>query len=376
MLHFTIVLYTKDAMKKIVIDARESGTTTGRYIDKLVEYMHKLKPKYEIVVLTKSHRIEYMQKIAPKFTIVKCDYSEFGFAEQTAFMWQLYRLNPDLVHFGMVQQPILYLGRVVTTMNDLTTLRFGNPSKNQLVFAIKQKVYGYVNKIVARKSKLIMTYTEYVKNDVAKYARINSRKIVVTPLAADLLPKAEPISNLQEARFIMYVGRPQPHKNLGRLIEAFEKLQEKHPELYLVLAGKKDVLYQRHERRVIRAGITNIVFTDFISDEQLRWLYENCVAYVFPSLSEGFGLPGLEAMQHGAPVVSSNATCLPEVYSDAAEYFDPKNIDEMVSKIQKVISNDERRKELVKLGTKQAAKYSWQRMAEQTLTVYDEALKQ
>ncbi len=90
---------------------------------------------------------------------------------------------------------------------------------------------------------------------------------------------------------------------------------------------------------------------------------------------EGFGLPGLEAMVNGAAVVSSNATCLPEIYGDAAEYFDPKDVSAMVAAIERVISDPERRKELVELGYKQAAKYSWKRTAEQTLAVYENALK-
>lgn len=361
--------------KRIVIDARESGTSTGRYIDKLIEYLYKLKPTYDIVVLTKSHQIDYIQKIAPKFTVVKCDYTEFGFGEQLGLAWQLYRLRPDLVHFGMTQQPILYLGHTVTTIHDLTTMRFRNPSKNRLVFAVKQWVYSWVIKIAARKSRTVITPSEFVKDDVAKYAHLNSRKIKVTYEAADAITdKSEPVAGLENEPFIMYIGRPLPHKNLRRLITAFTQLQAKQPDLKLVLAGKKDSLYKKHERRVKREGIENVVFTDFVSEGQLRWLYENCSAYVFPSLSEGFGLPGLEAMTHGAPVVSSNATCLPEVYGDAAEYFDPLDIEDLTKKINKVLTNEKRRKELIQLGKKQAGKYSWQKMAEQTLAVYSDHL--
>ncbi len=96
--------------------------------------------------------------------------------------------------------------------------------------------------------------------------------------------------------------------------------------------------------------------------------------YVFPSLSEGFGLPALEAMQHGAPVASSNATCLPEVYGDAAHYFDPLDVQDMVEKIQQIMDDSDLRKQLIKKGRHQAAKYSWQRMAEQTLEVYQSVL--
>jgi len=358
-------------MKKLVIDARESGTTTGRYIDKLIEYLYKLNPVFEITVITKPHREEYMSTIAPKFNVVISNYKEFTFDEQIAFKKQIEGLTPDLVHFGMVQQPIRYKGKVVSTMHDLTTLRFLNPAKNQAVLKFKQQVYSRVNKTVARKSLAIFAPSYYVKNDIVNYTHIKPDKITVTYESADkIVDSPEAISSLEGKRFIMYVGRPFPHKNLPRLIEAFNSLKTAEPDLMLVLAGKKDVVYSQIEKSTESKGETNIVFTDFVSEGQLRWLYEHCQAYVFPSLSEGFGLPGLEAMVHGAPVVSSNATCLPEIYGEAAEYFDPLNIQNMASAIKKVINDETLRKKLIAAGYKQAAKYSWERMTKQTLQVY------
>ncbi|MBL8122089.1 glycosyltransferase family 4 protein, partial [Candidatus Saccharibacteria bacterium] len=296
-------------MSHILIDARESGTSTGRYVDKLVEYLHGLRPGYEITVLAKSHRLEYLRGIAPDFQVVRCDIKEFTFAEQFALKRQIESLHPELVHFPMVQQPVFYGGRVVTTMQDLTTIRFRNPAKNPVVFWAKQQVYKWLNRRVAHKSAALITPTEFVKRDVASYCSVPLEKITVTLEAADrITDAATPISELTGKQFIMYTGRPTPHKNLARLIDAFVLLQESHPDLCLVLAGKKDANYTRHEERVRREGVRNVVFTDFVSDGQLRWLYENCASYVFPSLSEGFGLPGLEAMAHGAPVASSNAT--------------------------------------------------------------------
>jgi glycosyltransferase involved in cell wall biosynthesis len=362
-------------MKKIIIDARKSGTTSGRYMDKLIEHLAALHPPYKFIILAHEHRLNYLAKVAPKFEIVECPYKEFTTAEQTKLLKQIKSLEPDLVHFPMVQQPIFYRGTVVTTINDLTTARFRNPSKNRLIFTAKQKIYRRVNKIAARKSAAVLTFTEFVKDDIARFARINSRKITVTYLAADPIPDApEPIAELDGTKFLMYVGRPLPHKNLGRLIQAFQIIKQDHPELKLVLAGKKDALYKRHEKDVEALEIPDVVFTDFVTEGQLRWLYENTAAYVFPSLSEGFGLPGLEAMLEGAPVVSSNATCLPEVYGSAAEYFDPYNSGEIAKAVAKVIDNPKRTDELKKLGAKQAAKYSWTKTAEQTLAVYREVL--
>ncbi len=364
-------------MAKIVIDARESGTSTGRYIDKLIEYLHKLRPKHKFIILTKEHRVSFMRKIAPKFEVVESPHKEFTYAEQFNLLKQLRALEPDLVHFGMVQQPIFYTGKVVTTMHDLITTRFRNPSKNWLIFTAKQQIYKWVNKIAARKSAAVITPTEFVKDDVARFARVNSRKITVTYEAADAIKyKSEEIEELVGQKFIMYVGRPLPHKNLSRLLEAFALLRQKFPALRLVLVGKKDVLYDNLEKEAHQKKIKNVMFTGFVSEGQLRWLYENTAAYVFPSLSEGFGLPGLEAMAMGAPVVSSNATCLPEVYKDGAEYFDPISVEDMAAAISRVLSDEVLSKRLVRLGHVVADKYSWQRMAEETLTIYEQVLAQ
>jgi len=363
-------------MAKIVIDARESGTSTGRYVDKLIEHLHKLAPKeHELVILTKSHRLEFMRSTAPSFKTVESNFKEFTFSEQLGFSKQISSLKPDLVHFSMVQQPVLYRGRVITTMHDLITVRFRNPSKNPVVFTVKQQVYKLVNKLAARKSRRILVPTEFVKQDVADFTHVSSGKIIVTYEAGDKInDKPELVKGLESKQFIMYVGRPLPHKNLSRLIEAFQILQQSTPDLFLVLAGKKDVLYEEHERKVKEKGIKNVIFTGFISDGQLRWLYEHTACYVVASLSEGFGLPGLEAMMNGAPVASSNYSCMPEVYGDAAEYFDPTDSRGVADAILRVIGDKTRANELRELGQAQASKYSWERMAKQTLEAYVESL--
>jgi glycosyltransferase involved in cell wall biosynthesis len=173
----------------------------------------------------------------------------------------------------------------------------------------------------------------------------------------------------------MYVGRPQPHKNLKRLVRAYADLQLTHPKLKLALVGKHDANYQLLRDYVRRQGVSGVVFTDFVSEGQLRWLYENAQAYVFPSLSEGFGLPALEALAHGTPLVSSRATCLPEIYKDAAIYFDPKSTADMTEKIKLVLEDKDLAVKLRHKGPKVAASYSWQRTAQQTLALYDQVLK-
>jgi glycosyltransferase involved in cell wall biosynthesis len=141
------------------------------------------------------------------------------------------------------------------------------------------------------------------------------------------------------------------------------------------LAGKIDKNYARIKKLAEERDLSeSVIFTGFVDDSKLRWLYENTAAYVFPSLSEGFGLPGLEAMAHGAPVASSNATCLPEIYGGAAHYFDPYDENDMALKIFKVVSDDDLRDSLIKKGRARAKKYSWSRTAEETLKVYKKVL--
>ncbi len=362
---------------KIAIDARELRTTTGRYIERMLHYLQQIDTGNDYLILLKPKDIDGWVPTNPRFTKIPCPYKEFTFDEQIGFKKQLESLKPDLVHFPIVQQPVWYTGRVITTMQDLTTIRFKNPAKNPFIFWVKQQVYKCVNKRVARKSVALITPTEFVKQDVANYCTISPNKITVTLESADPLPSdSQPIDYLSNKEFIMYVGRPTPHKNLRRLIDAFAKLQVKHPGLILALAGKKDANYTLHEDYVRSKGIKNVYFTDFIPDNQLRWMYEHTAAYCFPSLSEGFGLPGLEAMLHGAPVVSSNATCLPEVNGDAAHYFDPYNVDDMARAIDEVMTDQKLRAKLITAGYENVKRFSWEKMARQTLDVYEKAFEQ
>lgn len=361
---------------RIVIDARESGTSTGRYVDKLIEYLPKHRPQDEIIVLTKTPRTKFVRELAPDFKVIESNFKEFGFGEQIGLLRQLNNLKPDLVHFGMTQQPVWYKGKTVTTIHDLTTIRFSNPAKNQALFKAKQAVYKWVVKKAAQKADCIITPSNYVKQDVAQYAKISPDKIFVTYEAADQITvAAQAVPRLEGKSFIMYVGRALPHKNLRRLVDAFIILKKDHPDLMLALAGKMDANYKRLEAYVTSKRMADsIVFTDAVSEGELKWLYMNTQAYVFPSLSEGFGLPPLEAMMHGAPVICSDATCLPEINGNAAHYFNPKSTYDMDAKIADVLNSAGLRAQLIQKGRIQAGRYSWKKMALQTLKIYDLAL--
>lgn len=351
-------------------------TSTGRYVEMLVRNLEKVDSAHEYLVLMYPDKMDKWQPTNPNFTAVPCPYKEYTFAEQIGFKKQLEELHPDLVHFSMVQQPIRYHGKTVTTMQDLTTIRFRNPAKNWLIFTCKRWAYIYVNKRVAHKADALITPSDFVRQDVAQYTHISADKITVTHEAADDFDEAPAeMPFFANKTFVMADGRPRPHKNLRRVIEAFAILHQQYPDLYLMLTGKRDNSYEPYDELVHSLGLQDyVVQTDFIPDGQLKWAMQNTVAYIWPSLSEGFGLPPLEAMLQGAPVASSNASCMPEILGEAAHYFDPNNSNDLAQAVAELVDSPELRKTLIQRGKQRVASYSWQRMAEQTLAVYKKVL--
>ena len=178
----------------IAIDARESGTSTGRYVDKLIENIAKLSPEHDFNIITRPHRVDFFKKIAPNFYVHPTGVKEFTIAEQTRFKQEVIDIDADLVHFGMVQQPIFYKGKTVTTIHDLTTVRFYNPSKNFFIYKFKQFVYKWVIRASADKSSVVITPSDFVKEDLKKFTNQPEKKFVVTKEAAEQIKeKAEPI---------------------------------------------------------------------------------------------------------------------------------------------------------------------------------------
>ena len=363
-------------MSHIVIDARIINSTTGRYVERLLTYLEKIDTSNQYTVLVPTKDAGYWKPSNPNFTIKTADFANYSFGEQLGLLRLLRKLRPDLVHFCMPQQPILYQGAHVTTVHDLTLLQTYNSDKNWLVYHIKQLVGMIVFKRIAKTSAHIITPTHFVKDSYGEFAHISPQKITVTYEAADAPEGLQSTAyKLPFTKYLLYVGQQSDYKNIRRLGDAHQKLLKDHSELGLVLVGKKTAMHIKNEQYFQKQGYTNIHFTDFVTNEQLRWLYEHCTTYVFPSLMEGFGLPGLEAMAHGAPVVSSNSTCLPEVYGDAAWYFDPEDTNDMAERINQVLSDEKLRVQLIKRGDLQVKKYSWHKTAQQTHAVYLDALR-
>lgn len=168
------------------------------------------------------------------------------------------------------------------------------------------------------------------------------------------------------------MGNAYPHKNLEKFIKVFKLLEKKGIAPYFVLVGKMDYFFQRLKKYVKELKLSKRVkFLGYVSDEELKFLYQKAKLYVFPSLIEGFGLPPLEAMSQGLPVLSSNQSCLPEVLGHAAEYFNPKDLDNMAEKLEYLLKNKETREMMREKGYQQVKKYKWINLAQKTLSIYE-----
>ena len=173
---------------------------------------------------------------------------------------------------------------------------------------------------------------------------------------------------------MVYVGNAYPHKNLSNLLMVVKLLNKKESsKINLVIVSARDVFTKRLEDEIDKLGLKEFVtLTGYLPAEQLSQIFKKASAYIFPSLSEGFGIPGLNAMAAGLPVVCSDIPVLHEVYGEAAIYFNPHDPKDIASKIKKIVTDEKTRADLVKKGKEQVKKYSWQKMAAQTLSVYKE----
>lgn len=359
----------------IAIDARVINSGTGTYVAKLLEYLQQIDTTNQYTVLLRAKDTTYWQPTAPNFSIKVADFDNYSLAEQTKYKAFLDELAPDLVHFCMPQQPIWYKGKRVTTMHDMTLLNTYNSDKNWLVFHAKQLVGRWVFKRIARISDHVIAISHNTKREYQQFSHISDNKISVVYEAGevykgDLAPYTVPYE-----RFILYVGQQPDYKNLRRLAAAHQQLLVKYPDLGLVFVGRMNPDTEHNKALYAKKGYKNIHFTGFLPDAQRDYLFTKAVAYVFPSLMEGFGLPPLEAMAYGIPVVSSNTSCMPEILGDAAEYFNPKDITNMAQAIERVITNDTLRADMIQRGYTQVAKYSWHTMAEQTHAIYLKVLE-
>ncbi len=234
------------------------------------------------------------------------------------------------------------------------------------------------SKYSAKHAKKILTISISSKNDIIKEYKIDSGKVeVIYPgigIESRIKNNELSMENLSKkysvtSPYILFVGTLQPRKNVARLIEAFSKLDS---DISLVVIGKKGWQYEEILAAPAKFGVESKVrFLHNVTSEDLPSFYKNAEFFVLPSLYEGFGLPVLEAMQLGCPVITSDISSLPEAGGNAALYFDPKNVDDIKEKMQKVLNDKDLRKKMIDKGHDQVKKFSWEKSAKETLAIIE-----
>lgn len=377
---------------RIGIDARLYGTEhagIGRYTQSLLHSILKLSHKHDYVIFTdKKYFSDFDQY--QNVTLVNAKYPIYSFSEQLLFPVLLYQNKLDLLHVPHFNLPLFYCKTSVVTIHDLIKNFSKGPettTRHPWLYALKRLGYLFITKITIAKVKHLITPSEYVKNDLIKHYHVNENKISVTHEAVfsqlkktNLNPddKKEILKKYGLTQpFLIYTGSLYPHKNVEMLLRSIGQYnREKELDLHLILISARSVFLERLENKIkdLKLG-HRVKLLGYVPDSDLPKIYSLALALVQPSLMEGFGLTGLEAMKLDLPVVSSNATCLPEIYGDAAIYFDPHHEESFLLTLEMIVKDKELRQKLILNGQKQAKKFSWHKTAKLTLAVYQDALK-
>lgn len=372
-------------MSKIGIDARMYGKAQsgiGNYIKQLTDHIFALDQKNDYYLFLLEPIFSQYQPPHQKIHKIKVTSHWYSLAEQTKFLWELNKYKLDLIHFPHFNAPVLYRRPRIVTIHDIIPKFFpGHKQKSWL----RKKAYELVLKTNLKKSAKIIADSEAAKKDLTEYFGVPEAKIAVINLGIEsYFKKIENYAKIKELNnkykisqpFIFFLSVWRNHKNFEGLISAFEILKSKGNFNYqLVLGGQEDPHYPNIRQKIEQSPFENdIVTPGFISDDELPLFYNAADLVAIPSFYEGFGLIGLEAMACGTPVVSSNATSLPEINGDAALYFDPKSPEQMAEQIYSVLTNFELKNQLIGKGFQQIKKYDWNTCAQNTSNLYNEIL--
>ncbi len=377
----------KPVPKHICIDARFYRRATagvGRYTRGLIHSLQKIDPvNHYTVILTPADYAEWPKDTTPKnWTVKVMDIPIYSLAEQTELLRYLNDQKFDLVHFAMFNHPVRYKGKSVVTIHDLIMHLFPlRPLWHPRTWA-----YRYVMWHAAQRATRVIAPSQSTKHDIETMLHAPAPKIDVVLEAIE--PEFKPLTNEKlfdtlrqkyglTKPFLFYINAWRPHKGLPELVEAFLKAKSK-TDIQLLIAGKPNPAFPE-----VIAAVENgkqqsadIITPGFISDEDMITLYSMATAFVLPTHYEGFGIPPLEAITCGCPVISAKNSSLPEVLGEAAIYYPTGDSEALSQSMIKVTTDPALRDTLRQKGFTQAKHFSFRKMAKETLEIYQKALHQ
>lgn len=342
----------------------------GTYIKNLVSEISEINKKDNFILYGMnnefliSNNMENIQANIPIYTV----------KEQLLFYKMVTETKLDLLHVPHYNIPVLYRGKIVTTIHDIIHIKFPQFLPNKFAYYYAKNMLN----IAVKKCDKIITGSENTKKDLIEHFNADEKKIEVIYYGVSKKINRVNDINLIESfkdkynitkRYILYVGNVMPHKNILGLIEAFRNVYKINQNINLLIVGK----YHKSMGKIQEDE--GIIFTGFVSDFELSLAYSGASLFVFPSLYEGFGLPILEAMQYGIPVICSNTSSIPEVAGKAALLFNPYDIEDISKAILDVLNNENLKYKLIEKGYERTNMFDWKKSAERTLEVYEEILK-
>lgn len=361
----------------------------GTYIRNVVRALGRLDRSNEYLLIGLPAKIEEIGPLPSNFHPVPLISPERSLQGYREFRNALKRLDCDLVHIpNLFSIPRALPCPYVMTVHDMLDHMSTAPEKS----AWWRSIYFKMTRRVLRGAERIFAVSKFTKGEIEKLFEIPPDRIDVVYNAIDerflhghaTAADREMIAQRYQVTypFLLYAGRVSPHKNVVRMIEAFSALKTElqrdglYPDLKLIIIGDDLSGNPDLRRTVVRSGVQNDVrFLGFVPIEVLRIFYDEAKVFVFPSLYEGFGLPPLEAMAHGTPVVTSNVSSLPEVVGTAAVLVNPENVFEIMRALHCVLTDQALRARLKERGCRQVAKFSWDASVTRILRAYEEVAR-
>ena len=376
----------------IVIDGRRvRDFGIGTYIRSLVHALSRIDTDNRYTVVTGPGEARAWGELPANVRLAPYSGDDHAYADHLLFPLFLRRLKPDLVHIPLNRVPLLMPRPYVVTIHDMVNL-FYNEEK---ISAAHMSLRRYRFRRGLTRASRVIAVSEATKRDVENLLGVPPGRITRVYNAPDPAFLGRDRADGEAARrlmmeryqidqpFLLYAGAIRHHKNIPRLVEAFAVLREQlanHPvygDLRLVIIGDTISRYPAVRQAMMKSKVEQAVrFLGFVPFETLRCFYEAAAAFVFPSRHEGFGLPPLEAMACGTPVVTSNVSSLPEVAGDAAMLVNPGNVFDIARGIRDVLTDEPLRAELVRRGHVQAARFNWERSAREVLDIYEDVARE
>ncbi len=364
---------------QVVIDARLFGTAhrgIGRYLRELAYAMAREPGDVEFTLLVSRPDDPELAPLKHKVRLVPAPWRVYSLAEQFHLPRLLRRLKPDLVHFPHFNVPLLPLSvPYVVTIHDLLVHEFPDEratTRNGLFYLVKLLAYRATVARAVRGARVVLTVSQSVARTIGQWYPSALSKVRVVPIAPVSLPgSAARPGDVPPVPYVLVVGAAYPHKNLECAVEAVAGLRQTLAGYELVVAGKSDFFMDRFLKWAEKRGAPPFVrYAGEVDDETLAAMYRGAKAYLLPSLGEGFGLGGLEALSQGCPVVASDIPVLHEVLGEAALYADPGDSRAFARQLVRLESDGRVRGELRAAAAGVLARYSWTKTARATLEAY------